>query len=70
MRRMILGTVATAMMTRGVSAMSFAAPISQPHGSAGFNSGAAHAQKADYYWNHRHYEHRDWDRHHHYYHYY
>jgi hypothetical protein len=65
MRRIMLGTVATAMMTIGASVMSFAAPFSQPHGPAGINSGAAHAQKVDYYWNHHHYAHRDWDRHHH-----
>src|ERR1700722_7083771 len=64
MRRLILSTVATAVLVVGTPAVLFAAPISQPHEQAAIRSADPHVQRVDYYWNHHHYAHRDWDRHH------
>ena len=71
MRRLILRTVATVVLVVGTPAALFAAPISQPHERAAIHSTDSHVQRMDYYsWNHHHYAHRDWDRHHNRWHYY
>ena len=70
MRRIVLTTMAAAVMALGLSAGAFAAPAFGPHEHGGPNPGIVNVQRADYYWNHRHYQHRDWDRHHHRWHYY
>ncbi len=70
MRRLILGTTAAAAMVVAIASAGFAAPAFGPHehGDTGRRAGNVHA--ANYYWNHHHYQHRDWDRHHHRWHYY
>jgi hypothetical protein len=70
MRRLILGTVATAAIAIGMSSAGFAAPAFalQEHDSP--NPHVANVHRVDYYWNHHHYHHRDWDRNHHHWHYY
>jgi hypothetical protein len=70
MRRSTLSTVATAVLVLGTPAALFAAPISQPHERAAIHSTDPHVQRADYFWNHHRYAHRDWDRHHNRWHYY
>ena len=70
MRRLILRTVATAMLVVGAPAALFAAPISQPHEQAAIHSTDPNVQRVDYHWNHHRYAHRDWDRHHNRWHYY
>jgi hypothetical protein len=70
MHRLILGTMAAAVMVLGVAAAALAAPVSHQleHGSAA--SGFVSVQDANYYyWNHHRYHHRDWDRDHHRWHY-
>ena len=68
MRRIILGTMAVALMGLGTSASSIAAPVVQRQGHE--DGIGERVQQADYYWNHHRYHHRDWDRHHHRWHYY
>ncbi len=70
MRRLIYGMVAAAAMVVGVSSAGFAAPGLGPHEYGDMNPQVANIHRADYYWNHHHYAHRDWDRHHHRWHYY
>ena len=70
MRRLILSTVATAMLVVGAPAALFAAPISQPHEQAAIHSTDPNVQRVDYHWNHHRYTHRDWDRHQNRWHYY
>jgi hypothetical protein len=69
MRRLILGSMAAALMGLGISASSFAAPVMAPqrHGVGGYSE---RVQQVDYYWNHHRYHHRDWDHHHNRWHYY
>jgi hypothetical protein len=69
MRRLILGSMAAAVMALGVSAGAFAAPVVHQFDRSPITAHAS-LQRADYYWNHRHYQHRDWDRHHHHWHFY
>ena len=70
MRRLILGTLATAAIVVGISSSGFAAPTAGLYGHGGPNPQAANIHLADYYWNHHRYHHRDWDRDHHHWHYY
>jgi hypothetical protein len=70
MRRLILGTMAAAVMAVGISSAGFAAPAFNPHEHGRPDSRITNVHPVDYYWNHRHYHHRDWDRHHHRWHYY
>ena len=71
MRRLILGTLATAAIVVGISSSGFAAPTAGLYGHDGPNPQAANLHLADYYyWNHHRYHHRDWDRDHHRWHYY
>ena len=70
MRRLILGPMIAAMMVLGLSAGAFAASAFGPHEHSGPKPNVMSVQRTDYYWNHRHYQHRDWDRHHHRWHYY
>jgi hypothetical protein len=56
--------MAAAMMALGVSAGAFADPAFRPHVN-GPNTNVVKVQRAEYYWNHHRYEHRDWDRDHH-----
>jgi hypothetical protein len=69
MRRLILGSMAAALMGLGISASSFAAPVVAPqrHEGGGYSE---RVQQVDYYWNHHRYHHRDWDHHHNRWHYY
>jgi hypothetical protein len=71
MRQLILGSTAAAVIALGISTVAFAAPFLPQHnfGSPDFN--IVNVQGGDsYYWNHHPYHHRDWDRHHHRWHYY
>jgi hypothetical protein len=67
MRRLILGTMAAVAMALGVSAGAFAAPAFRPYDG---HPNVVNVQRADYYWNHHSYHHRDWDQHQHRWHYY
>ena len=70
MRSFILGTMTAVVVALGASTAVFAAPAVGPHVHGGPNPNVVHVQRTDYYWNHHHYQHRDWDRHHHQWHYY
>ena len=70
MRRLILGTIAAAAITVGISSAGFAAPAFGPHEHGGPDTRMTNVHPAEYYWNHHHYQHREWDRHHHRWHYY
>jgi len=69
MRRLIVGTMAAAMLGLGISASSIAAPVMVPQRHEGGGYGER-VQQSDYYWDHHRYHHRDWDRHHNRWHYY
>jgi hypothetical protein len=70
MRSLILGTMTAVVVALGASTAAFAAPVSHPHEHGGPNSNVVSVDRADYYWNHHRYHHRDWDRHQHRWHYY
>jgi hypothetical protein len=69
MHRLILGTVAAAMAF-GISSAGFAMPVFNPHDHGDPNHQGGNVHRAEYYWNHHHYQHRNWDRHYHRWHYY
>ena len=69
MRNLILGTMTAAIVVLGISAATFAAPVAH-HFDRSPVTPRADVQRADYYWNHHRYHHRDWDRDHHRWHYY
>jgi hypothetical protein len=70
MRRFILGTMTAAAMAVGLSSAGFAGPAFNPHEHGGSDARITNVRPVDYYWNHHHYHHRDWDRHHNRWHYY
>jgi len=70
MRSFILGTMTAVAVAVGASTAVFAVPAFAPHDDGGFNPNVVSVQRTEYYWNHHHYQHRDWDRHHHRWHYY
>jgi hypothetical protein len=66
MRHLIAGSITAAVIVLIVPASTFAAPLPPQ-----FSLSSLHVQKVNYYyWNHQKYAHRDWDRHHHRWHYY
>jgi hypothetical protein len=62
--------MAAALVAVGASAVALAAPMPHEQQQRGSVSHFVNVQQADYYWNHHQYHHRDWDRHHHRWHYY
>lgn len=69
MRQLILGTMTAAVLVLGGLTVAFAGPVSHQHGTDGRPAPALNVQRADYYWDHHRYHHRDWDRDHHRWHY-
>jgi hypothetical protein len=65
MRSLILGTMTAAVFALGASTAVFAAPAFAPHEQGRPNTNVVNVRRTDYYWNHHHFQHRDWDRHHH-----
>jgi hypothetical protein len=61
--------MAAAVIALGISVGAFAAPAFGQHGHGGPNANVLNVRRADYSWNHYRYQHRDWDRHHHRWHY-
>jgi hypothetical protein len=62
--------MAAAAMIVGISAAGFAAPAFGPRHHGGPDARITNVHPADYNWHHHHYQHREWDRHHHRWHYY
>jgi hypothetical protein len=64
----IIATPATGLWL-GTSALAFATPtMGRLYQDSGSQSVAV--EQVDYYWNHHHWHHRSWDRHHEHWHYY
>ena len=70
MRRLTFGTLAAVAIVLGMSSAGSAASVYGLHEQGAMSEQAGNLHRVDYYWNHHHYHHRDWDRDHHRWHYY
>jgi hypothetical protein len=70
MHSFILRTMIAVAVAVGASTAVFIAPSFAAHENGSFNPNVVNVQRADYHWNHHNYQHRDWDRHQHRWHYY
>jgi hypothetical protein len=69
MHKILLGTLTLSGLIIGVSTIASAAPATPLLGHE-ITVQTAQVQQVDYYWNHHHYKHRSWDKHHNRWHYY
>ncbi len=63
MHTIILRTVTIAGLAIGVSSIASASPV-RPALSPDVGVQTSQIQQVDYYYNHHHYKHRSWDKHH------
>ncbi len=63
MHKMILQTLTITGLIVGVSSIASASPATRPLGRD-VTAQTASVEQVDYYWNHRRYHHRSWDKRH------